>query len=808
MGAEHQRRLLEPLEWRYVEKDHAQVARCDVTDEQTLVSDDWTRNWHAKIAVKTTAIFVWFIVFASFGVLVYVTHDLEHRIQTRLVHDTDSLAYRIHHLVARFSPEGLKQDPGPLQSALSEELRITKFSGVRLRLGEWQLTVGRVDAQDLVKEVREFTYPMSGVKAREYGRYLLEAAHHPVENLARDQRDRILMAMVGCIVATGLLLIWTINNVLARPFRSLVNATRSVSRGNLELRLDVSREDEFGQLSRFFNEMLERVQSQQDELTQTNRDLRSEVAVRKRAEEQLEAHRLRLEQLVEERTRDLEDARDQALQASHTKSAFIANISHEIRTPLTPIIGFAEALLDGRQSREEQRQCLRTIIRNGRHLLSLINEILDLSKIEADRLDVEILPVDPLQILSHVDSLIGMLAREKGLCFEMEYRFPLPERVFTDPTRLKQILMNLGTNAVKFTDKGCVRLQVAFDADTDQLRIAVVDTGIGISGEKRERLFRAFSQADSTTARQFGGTGLGLYISQRLAALLGGNVELDSVEGVGSRFTLTISAGAQSGSIPLIYCLPEQMDLAEEETAPSAVSGLKGKVLLAEDNPDNQQLISYYLKRLGIEVDVCENGKMAVEAAMGNEYGLVLMDMQMPVVSGLEAVSLLRGSGYTGPIYALTASALREDIEQYLAAGCTGYLAKPVEQDKFRQVLAAHLAPVHEPLVPPSVDAAGEEDPEYQRLVQRFLNGLPDLLERLTSSVAAKAWEEASGLAHQLKGLGGGFGFPAITDGAASLERSLAAGRYVQAEKDLKSLLELAQEIVACKGVHGDRVTA
>lgn len=756
-------------------------------DKQIVVSDDWTKNWQAKIAIKTTAIFLWMVITVSFVGIIWLNHNLAEGIERDIDRDVESVAFHAQRmLLAMPIPQGAA-DFQPLMDELWVVLDGTYLQGLTLEIGDHSIELGVIAPGS---QSRHLELPFfQSLWSDDYGVSLRITAHYPViQDLVRAQRDGVLVIIALAIFAIGIILSWTIQNVLAKPFEVLVGATQQVSRGNLDLRLDVNREDEFGKLSRFFNEMMDTIKQQQDVLSCTNEELLVEIAERKRAEEQLKSHRDHLEREVAERTRDLQAARDQALEASKAKSAFIANISHEIRTPLTPIIGFAEALLDEGKISREQRGSLMTIIRNSHHLLTLINDILDLSRIEANRLAVEMIAVNPFDLLQDIDSLVGMQAREKGLEFDIRYQYPMPRLISTDPLRLKQILMNLATNAVKFTDEGFVRITASYEPGARQFVVHVADSGIGISQEQCAQLFQAFSQADSSTTREYGGTGLGLYISQRLAAMLGGGIELESVLGVGSRFILRIDAGPVQDS-ELVHERPVQADVFEPAVTMAESTPVRGRVLVAEDSPDNQQLISVYLQRLGAEVTLCENGKLAVEAALGQDYDLILMDMQMPVMGGLEAVALLRSSGYKGAIFALTANAMKEDVEKYRRIGCDGFLAKPIEKSNFNRVVRDHLD---------ARTASGldlDEDHQYRELVRRFVAGLPGYAREIESGLERGDWDSVASLSHQLKGMGGSFGFPELTEAASSLQDRLKEGDKGEATPMARELLGLIRRI-------------
>ncbi len=390
---------------------------------------------------------------------------------------------------------------------------------------------------------------------------------------------------------------------------------------------------------------------------------------------------------------------------ARTKSEFLANMSHEIRTPLTAILGFAETLLAPGSNRTERVSAVETIQRNGEHLLEIINDILDLSKIEAGKLQVERIACSPAQVIQDVAALMSLRAEEKKLTLIIDYATSLPITIESDPTRLRQILLNLVSNAIKFTDQGSVRLCVSLEEDegddSPRLRFEVIDTGIGMTDDQVAKLFQPFSQADNSTSRRFGGTGLGLAICMRLTHSLGGEIGVDSEPNRGSRFWFTTATGPLDDVPRLSH--PEEDSVNRTQTVDEKKSTLGDichqRILLAEDAPDNQRLLSVILQKAGAEVIIAENGQVAVEKAFGsctdNSHGvgfdLILMDMQMPVVDGYEATRTLRQRGYSGPIVALTANAMAEDAEKCLDAGCNGYLSKPVKRDILLAAVAKYV---------------------------------------------------------------------------------------------------------------------
>lgn len=385
--------------------------------------------------------------------------------------------------------------------------------------------------------------------------------------------------------------------------------------------------------------------------------------------------------------------------ANHAKSQFLANMSHEIRTPLTAILGFAENLLEPQVSEAERLSAVKTIFRNGEHLLGIINDILDLSKIEAGKLEIERLAFSPIRLAADVISIMHVRASNKGLPLRLKYLTPMPETIHSDPTRVRQILINLLGNAVKFTEKGFVELRLQFDRSEPwrpRLKFNVVDTGIGMTPEQLAKIFEPFTQADGSTARKYGGTGLGLTISRRLAHMLGGDISIQSEPGQGTTFEVSIETGDLT-NVRLIDD-PTVLEEAEADVALPALDELKlqGRILLAEDSPDNQILISSFLKKTGADVAIGSNGQMALEKALeadrqGNPFDVILMDMHMPVLDGYEATRKLRQTGYSRPIIALTANAMGGDEKKCIDAGCDDYATKPINRRKLISQIAAQL---------------------------------------------------------------------------------------------------------------------
>ncbi|MEP1216665.1 MAG: response regulator [Marinobacter sp.] len=430
--------------------------------------------------------------------------------------------------------------------------------------------------------------------------------------------------------------------------------------------------------------------------------------------------RQRIEREREQERLEKELARNSA----EAKSQFLANMSHEIRTPLAAIIGYGETLLDPDLTEKEKHSSAETVVRSGRHLLDLINDILDHSKIDANKLDVDVVSVNLPELLDEIRAFFGPRAREKGLEFHVICEFPLPEQIATDPTRFRQIIINLCGNALKFTEKGSISLNIRCDRQQQRLVARVVDTGIGMKPEQLGRLFDPFAQGSAAIARQYGGTGLGLSISRRLAELLGGSISVTSTYGEGSEFELAIDTGPLEG----VHFLRDGSELSQRRRSLPMVLAprLSGRILLAEDNDVNRRLVSLLVARTGAELVNVNNGAEALDLALRESFDLILMDIQMPVMNGRDATAAIREAGLNTPVIALTANVMSEDIADYRLAGCNDHLAKPIDKQRFYEVLARYL------IVRPESDEGGarrysgtvlvaEDNEENCRLVERML---------------------------------------------------------------------------------------
>ncbi|HEX5344526.1 MAG TPA: ATP-binding protein [Duganella sp.] len=486
------------------------------------------------------------------------------------------------------------------------------------------------------------------------------------------------------------------------------------------------------------------------------------------------------------RKRDSAVSRQRALKleadaANRAKSAFLAMMSHEIRTPLTAVIGFAEQLEHA--GHQEAGELGRIIVRNGQHLLALINDILDMSKVESGKLVLESVPFVPADALAAVSALMRGAADQRGIGYAAAFHGPSPPAVLGDPTRWRQILFNLVSNAIKFTERGTVSVAAWYEADSELLCCRVSDTGIGMSAEQVASLFTPFTQADSSVARRFGGTGLGLYLVQQLARAMGGDVQVASAPGEGTSMTVTVRVPPAAVAQPVTDVAVHRGQAA-------------GRVLVVEDGADNQRLFRTLLERMGAEVSCANNGEQGIAAALAAQPDLVLMDIQMPVLDGLAATHKLRAAGFTRPVVALTANVLPEDHLRYRAAGFDDCLAKPLDRVAFERVVLRYL--------PAAGPPGGFADlPGFASLVRSFRAGAGERVAHIAAALAAGDLHAAQLEAHAIKGSAATFGCPEMGVCAATLEGACRMGEAsacATALADLQAAYrrEIAPEVADC----------
>ena len=496
--------------------------------------------------------------------------------------------------------------------------------------------------------------------------------------------------------------------------------------------------------------------------------------------------------------RELKNAKEHAEDAARAKSEFLANMSHEIRTPLTAVLGFADLLLDRSLSENVRLDHLMTIRRNGEHLLSVINDILDLSKIDARAIVVEKIECSPSEILNDVASSMRVRATEKGISFDVRFASPIPTRIESDPTRLRQILLNLVGNAVKFTESGHVLVTARLDSST--LIIDVADTGIGLAPDQVEDIFRPFRQADPSLTRRFGGTGLGLAICVPLAIALGGTIHVTSELSKGSTFSLRLPVAIRPDTAMAISPTDARGAMrASVTSAPIDETPIDARVLLAEDGIDNQVLLSSILVKRGVDVCLAENGNLAVELALAAKdadrpFHLILMDMQMPELDGYGATARLRSANYEGPIVALTAHAFAGERARCIAAGCDDYLTKPIDRALLLKTVRNYA---NRRVVPVPIHSTLAGEPEMDLVIGGFVERTKATVERLRECEATGDIASLRRLAHQLRGAGGGYGFAEVTEAAAQLEAALGENNLVFAHAPLAHLMDICSRLRA-----------
>lgn len=507
-----------------------------------------------------------------------------------------------------------------------------------------------------------------------------------------------------------------------------------------------------------------------------------------------------LENKVESRTKELkqanfhlEQSNSKLVEASNAKGWFLANMSHEIRTPLTSIIGYADGILLGDIDKSEQARVIQIIGENGNHLLNVINDILDISKIEANKLDFESIPTPLFSVLANIESIVGKRARDKGLAFHLEYQYPLPAQIYTDPTRLKQILFNLTNNALKFTEQGYIGLLVM--VEQQKLLIKVKDSGEGISPEQQARLFVPFSQADSSINRRFGGTGLGLSISQRLAHGLGGKIEVNSAPRKGSTFSLNIDLKVVEDS-PSINSVSEiWQSTPAKSIKPTTLPSFAGsKVLLADDHPSNRELIALMLKRMNIEVTKVANGKEVLDRVFYQKFDLLLLDIHMPEMDGIEALRQLRAAGNTTPVVALTANNMKHEIEHYMRIGFSAHLAKPLARHHFVATLSKYL--LREGLVDSPLQKS-----DMLSLIKDYQQDLREQISKIEQAWQKRNLPLLAEISHRISGSAGSFGFDLVGSKFADIEQSALQEDELAIASGLQETIDITRLCVDLPGV-------
>lgn len=481
---------------------------------------------------------------------------------------------------------------------------------------------------------------------------------------------------------------------------------------------------------------------------------------------------------------ELKKRTQEAELAVKTKSQFLANMSHEIRTPLTSIVGYCETLLDESLSASEQREAASAAFSSAKYLLSIVNDILDISRLEAGKTEVEVARANLFSLVDEIVTVQRKKIADKQLCIDVEYYYPLPLTFYTDLTALKQILVNISDNAIKFTECGDISIRVSFSKEKNLLSFSIADTGIGITPGQRSRLFQVFSQGDAETTRRFGGSGLGLAISKHLAFLLGGDITLESTPGIGSTFTVTIPAGAVSEN-DIVYSDQAHLQLSPTTTTVSSVlPHFSGKVLVVEDTIEIQKYVRFLLTKMGVTVSIVGDGERAVDAALNGEFCLIVMDMHLPGIDGHAATRLIREHGIKTPILALTADVREEHVERCFQSGCNDFLPKPFSRAGLVEKIGFFLNRQFSGVNTSMVDSS---EIDFTKSMEEFVGSFALRIEELERINISREYESLTKNAHKLAGAAA-FAYPVVYQPLLELND---ASRQRNAENCTRLLVEI-----------------
>ena len=711
-----------------------------MNQKQTTHTSDWTHNWNGSIAIKLTAIILWSVMIAAFILTVPIMFNYEDQKLKEYLWNNQQLVNLIEKSI-----NANRSEPD-----IKNELKIfidnNEIEYVSIDISDIDISATTTHANTTtithgISSEKNYKFPASKILTENKQIISISIEHHILKRVVII--DRVILGSSILFFATlfGAFIYIVTNNIVNKPIQNFVKLTHKISNGETNVVFDELRDDEFGELSRFSNQMLRNLESQRTELVDANKDLIIEI-----------------------------QNREEALAASHQKSEFLANMSHEIRTPLSSIIGYTERLrYKNIESDAKKNEMMDIVLQSSTHLLSLINDILDFSKIEADKLEVVSEEFSIISTVNHTVDLLHDKALEQSTELKVEYTFPIPETIINDATRTKQILFNLCGNALRFTKNGTITIQISFDENADKLIIAIKDTGIGMSEKSLGRLFKAFSQGEKNTSNKYGGTGLGLVISKKLCELMGGNITVISTEDLGSIFTFNIDAGFKSGQTLISEIDSTQLSSANYSQPPVDLK-LSGKILLVEDTIEIRKLVQAYLEDYGLDITTAENGKEGSDLALNGDFDVVIMDIQMPVMNGKEAVKRLREKNYNKPVLALTADAFTQQVDEYLSLGFTKILTKPIIINDLIKTLSYYLNSSNDIATHKKETSTNNTLSDLQK---KFIDQLSGNANEINLAINNNDADTAMEVLHKLIGIGGSLGLPDVSKQAKYINNAL-----------------------------------
>ncbi len=632
------------------------------------------------------------------------------------------------------------------------------------------------------KALRHYTAPIAtDADSEALGYVTVDISIKNMKTLFQTHLLSLVAILILSLVFIVILLAVYLRRMIIKPVKTLATYARSIGKGDFDGTISINTQDEIGQLGNAFDEMKLNLKMSYSAIQEQN---------------------------------------DKLVSLDKVKSQFLANMSHEIRTPMNAIVGFSDLLSD-EDLTAEQKDGINVIRESAHNMLYLINDILDFSKIEAGQLEIQRINCSVNELLNSVESMMKPQAEEKSLDFRIMTSKDVPSQLHSDPYRLRQCLINLVNNAIKFTDQGHVHLRVSLhqEGTKHSIRFDVEDTGIGIPQSRQTAIFQSFTQVDGSTTRKYGGTGLGLAVTKQLTELLEGELALTSETGKGSVFSMIIPVGLEIREQSLL----DQDRMLDEGTVKSPLTEtaqFSGTVLVAEDVEGNQKLMRLMLSNLGLKVTIAKDGNQAVKEALSQSFDLILMDIHMPHMNGYEATAALKRQGYEAPIVAVTANAMKGDDQKCMEAGCDGYLPKPIDRRELQRVIAQYLTPKHEgsnleddgAILDPTnttqipsnvpdlhdiinwdllIDRLGDEE-IVREIMPTYIEDTKKHFEQLTAAVQVSDCKAIASHAHALKGVGRNLGVDRLADLAYQMER---AGRNNDAESSTLLYRSLSTEI-------------